>query len=102
MDGDQVRAELIKRLKNRWSENCSEVRPGVSLKQIEHFEFRHNVRMPLDLREYFATVDGHEEVFDVGIFSFLPLESVRSLPEVLGENGQISVHHRIMGALFEP
>jgi hypothetical protein len=106
MDSKQVPGvtALIERLKNHWSQTGVKVRPGVSPRQIEQFESLHQVVLPLDLREYFATVDGigDESTFDSEMFSFLPLQAVRSLPDVLGEHGQISAHHRIMGTLPEP
>jgi len=92
MDGNELlgTAALIRRLKNHWSDGRVKIRPGVSRQQIEEFESQYNVRMPLDLREYFASVDGTEkDTCDSKIFSFLRLEAVRSLTEVLGEY----VHH---------
>jgi hypothetical protein len=95
---------LIERLKSHWSQSGIKVRPGVPPQQIEAFESRYQVSLPLDLREYFTTVDGmeDEDTFDSDMFSFLQLHAVRSLPDVLGEHGQISVHHEIMRSLPDP
>lgn len=106
MDGNRVpgATALIERLKSHWSQSGLKVRSGVPSHQIEEFESRHQVSLPLDLREYFTTVDGmdDEDTFDSEMISFLPLQAVRTIPDVLGKHGKISVHHEIMGSLPEP
>jgi len=102
-DKAQDTRALITRLQSHWLQDGVKIRAGATVRQIEEFETRYEARMPLDLLVYFRTIDGmNAGTSDSEMFWFLPLEAVRSLPEALGEHGQISAHHRIMGALSEP
>jgi hypothetical protein len=94
---------LIQRLKGYWLQNGIKLKPGVTLQQIESFEARYLVRIPPDLRAYFATVDGMEEgETDPEVFSFLPLKAVKSIPEELAHFGGIPDYREIMLSLADP
>ncbi len=93
----------IDRLRSHWSQEGIRIRPGVSLQQIEAFERRYQVRLPPDLRQYFTKVDGMEAgETDHDMFSFLPLEAVKSLPEELAHFGGIPDFTEIMWSLPDP
>jgi hypothetical protein len=78
-------------------------RPGVSLRQVESFEDSHLVRLPPDLRAYYATIDGMEEgEADPDMFSFLPLKAVSAVPEELAYFGGIPNYREIVKSLAEP
>jgi|SRR5579864_68766 len=105
MDGnhDAETIALIGRLMGYWMKKGIKIRPGLSLQQIESFESRYLVPLPPDLRVYFATVDGMEEgETDADIFSFLPLKSVKSIPEELAHFGGIPDYREIMQSLADP
>jgi SMI1 / KNR4 family (SUKH-1) len=91
---------LIELLKSHWLHNQIRLRPGVSLRQIEAFESRHHVCLPPDLRDYFTTVDGMDEGdADAELFSFLPLQAVKSVPEELAHFGGIPDYTEIVQTL---
>jgi hypothetical protein len=94
---------LIDRLSGYWMQQRIKIRPGVSLQQIESFESRYLVRLPPDLRRYFATVDGMDEgETDPDMFSFLPLKAVKSIPEELAHFCGIPDYREIMRSLPDP
>jgi cell wall assembly regulator SMI1 len=102
-DHDPETIALIERLRGYWMQKGIKIRPGVSLQQIESFESRNLVRLPPDLRRYFATVDGMEEgETDTDMFSFLSLEAVKSIPEELAHFGSIPDYGEIMRSLPDP
>jgi len=94
---------LIDRLRAYWLEPGIKINPGAPLHQIESFEAQRLVRLSPDLRAYFATIDGMEEgVFDPHMFSFLPLQAVKSIPEELAHFGGIPDYREIMRSLPDP
>jgi hypothetical protein len=71
------------RLKACWLAQGLVVRPGVSTGAIQTFEARYQVRLPEDLRDYFAVVNGtgqYSYVDDNG-FCFWSLEEMKPLSE---------------------
>lgn len=93
---------LIDRLRAYWMQKGVKTRPGVSLQQVESFESRYLVRLPPDLRGYYATIDGMEDgAVDPDMFSFLPLKAVRSIPEELAHFGGIPDYQEIVRSLAE-
>lgn len=96
-------AALLDRLRGHWMQKGIKTRPGVSPQQIESFESRYLVRLPLDLRGYYATVDGMEEgETDPDMFSFLPLKAVKSVSEELAQFGGIPDYRQITRSLADP
>ena len=94
---------LIERLKSRWSQCNIRHRLGVSREEIQLFEARYQVCMPLDMREFFTTVDGMgENEMDDDCFSFHRLCDVKSVPEELANFGGIPDYRKIMDTLPQP
>lgn len=94
---------LISRLRNYWMQNETKISPGASIQQIESFEFQYQVEMPSDLRVYFMTIDGMESgTFDPDMFSFISLNSVKSIPEELAHFGGIPDYREIVRTLPDP
>jgi hypothetical protein len=80
-------AALIEAIRRRWAAEGFPLRDGVSSDELEQFEAHHQVCLPPDLRLYFASVDGLDGGWmDEDGFTFLPLNKVKSIPEVFGEN----------------
>jgi hypothetical protein len=50
--------DFTKSLIQLWTAEGLEIRPGVLPGQLDDFERRHGVRLPEDMRRYFAIVDG--------------------------------------------
>ena len=74
-----LRAE---RLSKFWSRQGIKLRPGISENEIAQFEAKYDVRLPGDLREYFATVNGFvgsEQTSDENCISFWGLDEVEPL-----------------------
>jgi cell wall assembly regulator SMI1 len=79
---------LIERLRNHWLATGVKIRSGASLQQIDSFERQYHVGLPPDLRAYFTAIDGVEQdETDPDMFSFLPLHSVKTIPEELAHFG---------------
>lgn len=95
--------KLIEKLKDCWRQNGCTIRAGSSQAEITAFEQRYSVRLPSDLRTYFATVDGMAEgESDANMFSFFPLKQVKSIPEELADFGGIPDYSGIMRSLPDP
>jgi len=61
-------------LREYWLARGLTIRPGSSEEQLLAFESRYGVRLPPDMRDYFAVVDGLDEgQYDDDFFSFWPL-----------------------------
>lgn len=74
---------LTQRLSDLWLTNGVELRPGVSEQAIEQFEKRHGVLLPLDLRDYFLTLDGTgQNQMDDGMLAWWSLDEVTPLADV--------------------
>jgi cell wall assembly regulator SMI1 len=76
--------DLVERVKQRWISQGVKPRHGATEQQINAFESRHDLRLPADLQQYFALVDGMEDGdMDDDLFSFLPLDHVKATTEGL-------------------
>jgi hypothetical protein len=96
-------AALIDRLLAYWVAMGGKTRPGVSHQQVQSFESRYLVRLPPDLRAFYAAVDGMEDgETDPDMFSFLPLKAVRAVPEELAHFGGIPDYREIVRTLADP
>ena len=96
-------AALIDRLRAYWMEKGIKTRPGASPQDVQLFESRYLVRLPSDLRDYYATIDGMEDgATDPDMFTFLPLRAVRAVPEELAHFGGIPDYREIVRTLAEP
>ena len=70
------------RLKNHWLSQGIEVNPGVAKEELTAFEFKYQVSLPADLRDYFLTVDGMAQGFtDNALIRFWSLNEVKPIPE---------------------
>ena len=74
---------LGERLRSRWLAQGLAVRPGVSAGVIQSFEARYQLRLPEDLRGYFAEVNGTGQYSQVddNLFCFWSLEEMKPLTE---------------------
>jgi len=91
---------LVERLKGHWLEKRIRIQAGASLDQVKSFESHYQVCLPQDLRDYFTTVNGMEKgEIDEELFSFLPLQAVKSIPEELGQFGGIPDYTQITRSL---
>ena len=78
-------------LRKFWTRQGVRLRPGASEEEMAAFEARYGVRLPSDLREYFAAADGFDGSTDDETITFLGLDEVKPLgeywsPEVEGGN----------------
>ena len=67
-----------------WTRQGIKLRPGVSENDVAQFEAKYNVRLPRDLGEYFAAVNGFdspEQTSDGNCISFWGLDEVMPLKE---------------------
>jgi len=75
----------IESLKTYWLRQGVKLRPGVSEDELAAFEAHYNVRLPDDLREYFAAVNGFDGsehwMTDNEVITFLGLEEMKPLSE---------------------
>jgi len=80
MGGDYFMGSIGERLKDHWRRDFVSTRPGATEAEMAAFEEKYGVRMPDDLRDYFATVNGFDldktGFCDENCFSFFPLEKV--------------------------
>ncbi len=75
---------LIDQVHRFWKDLKYDINPGASIEQVEAFESHYSVRLPPDLRKFYATVDGMREwMCDDGLNSWLMLGLVKSVPEDL-------------------
>jgi hypothetical protein len=69
-------------LKNHWLSQGIEVNPGVSKEELRAFESKYQVTLPIDLRDYFLTVNGMAQgVTDDALIRFWSLNEVKPIPE---------------------
>lgn len=77
--------KLAETLKRFWLHQGVKLNAGASETELGAFERKYNVRLPEDLREYFATVNGFRGlehwVTDENLISFLSLDEVQPLNE---------------------
>jgi hypothetical protein len=76
-----------KKRKNTWYRIGPKLRPGASERELYRFESKYGVRLPGDMRTYFALMDGMEFASSEGewMFSFWELGRVRPLTEEFGK-----------------
>jgi hypothetical protein len=87
-------SDLIDRLTNHWLANNVRIKSGVPLDQID---------LPPDFRGYFAAIDGMEQgETDSEMFSFLPLHSIKPIPEDIAQFGGTPDYTEIMKTLPDP
>jgi hypothetical protein len=68
---------LLQQIIERWHADNIPIRPGVDAAKIAMFESRYGIRLPADMREYFATVNGTGDHFDEEFFfRFWPFEDL--------------------------
>ena len=75
----------IEKLKTFWLRQGIKLRPGATNDDIAAFEARYNRRLPEDMREYFAAVNGFDGsgrwVTDGELITFLGLDEMKPLRE---------------------
>ncbi|MFZ4398208.1 MAG: SMI1/KNR4 family protein [Kiritimatiellia bacterium] len=77
---------LWQRLIDLWRGDGLTIRPPARAETIQAFESRYGVVLSDDLRAYFLSADGMEEVpLDPGLNRFWPLRMVRPVEEELSE-----------------
>lgn len=69
------------RLKDYWDSQGLVSVPGLEESDISAFESRYDVYLPVDMREYFSTLNGIENIgsYDNDMFSIWPLDLIRPL-----------------------
>jgi hypothetical protein len=74
---------LLQKLTEKWRSDGLAIPAGVSQETINQFENERGVKLPDDMREYFLAVNGMGEKgpWDDDVFSFWPLNEVRSIKE---------------------
>ena len=72
-------------LKQFWLLQGIKLRRGATEKEFAAFELKYNIRLPADLREYLATVDGFDGsehwMTDNEVITFLGLDEMKPLSE---------------------
>lgn len=80
-------------LKRHWSSQNLYINAGVSKAELDSFEFKYQVVLPEDLRDYFFCVNGMApDVVDDGMIRFWMLEELQPLaqgPPVFSDPGYI-------------
>ncbi|MFO0808902.1 MAG: SMI1/KNR4 family protein [Gemmataceae bacterium] len=71
-------------IRKRWQAAGIAPRPGAAAADIDAFERRHGVRLPAEVREFYAHVDGMPPgAWDEDLLSFWPLAEVGPVPALL-------------------
>jgi hypothetical protein len=73
--------DLWRRLIDHWRGRGVAIRPGVDAAGVARFEAAYGVRLPDDLRDYFAAVNGTGTNLDDDLFRFWSLEEVRPVQQ---------------------
>lgn len=72
-------------LKQFWLDQGIKLRRGATEEEFAAFELKYNIRLPADLREYLATVDGFDGsehwMTDNNVITFLGLDEIKPLSE---------------------
>jgi hypothetical protein len=73
--------DIVELLRDRWTSEGIALPPGATLSQIDEFEARHGVRLPLDMIRYFRAFNGMgaRGPMDSSLYSFWDLASVASV-----------------------
>jgi hypothetical protein len=88
---DRVVNELLAELAAYWRSQGVEPAGGASLVEIEAFEWARGVRLPPDVRAYFATLNGtRDDAMDQELISFWSLDRVRSAAAELEHQEPVS------------
>ena len=91
---------MIEQLRANWSATGISIRPGASIEQIKAFEAHYDVRLPVDLREYFVAIDGmNEGETDNDLLSFHSLDAIKRIPEELAHFGGVPDYRDILQTL---
>jgi hypothetical protein len=77
---------LWHRLVELWRGAGLTIRPEAGSEAIRAFEWKYEVVLPADMREYFLTVDGMEDELDLGMNRFWPLSMIKPVDEELAEH----------------
>ena len=76
---------IAETLKQFWLRQGIKLRRGATAAELGAFEVKYNIRLPEDLREYLATVDGFDSsehlMTDSEVITFLGLDEIRPLSE---------------------
>ena len=70
---------------DRWRSSNIAIRPGVSPDDIDAFQNKYGVVLPVDVRKYFMTSDGIGDDMDDDNFRFWPLSEVKPVHEELAD-----------------
>jgi hypothetical protein len=106
--------DLLAQLERHWSQQGHSHGPPVTLAQLDEFERRYGVKLPLDMRAYFTALNGSElgsdGPMDSQLISFWHLSEIRPLtderPAALSPPGKscfvfadysIGVHDYVIG-----
>ncbi len=77
---------FLKDLSEAWQQRGYSHAVPATREQIQSFEFKHNVKLPQDLRAYFETLNGgdigHEGSMDDEAISFWRLDQLEALDEM--------------------
>jgi hypothetical protein len=77
---------LVQQMIARWRAENIPIPLGVDAVTIAEFEFKHRVKLPCDLQEFYSTVNGMGNEYDEeGFFRFWPLEEVKPIEEYVPE-----------------
>jgi cell wall assembly regulator SMI1 len=88
--------ELVRSVKESWLSLGVKLVPGASTEDIQRFQARYGVSLSTEVRDFFSSVGGMEEGdVDGLLMAFLPLHSVRRVPEELSDYGGIPDYRRI-------
>lgn len=86
-----TRSKPWDRILKSWKRSRIALRPGASTADIEAFQRRQGVVLPMDVRDYLLTVDGFDEgECDDELFRFWPLAEIVPVHEFLApHNGLV-------------
>ena len=71
-------------IRKRWQAAGITARPGAAASDIDAFERRHGVRLPVEAREFYAHLDGMPPgAWDEELLSFWPLAEAGPVPVLL-------------------
>ncbi len=73
--------QIVETLQKYWLRHGIKLNDGASENALAAFEAMHEVRLPEDLREYFASVNGFDDTVDDNDVTFLRLEDMKPLSE---------------------
>lgn len=74
---------LGSRLRASWSRADAVLRPGVADTELDAFEKRHAVRLPVEMRSFLRLVDGQDDMDPATYVRFWPLHEIKPVREEL-------------------